>query len=966
MAPSGEKVESEPRPRPRRLGEAELLDLIREVSAELHGGRTAPAIGPDTRLTDELGLDSLGRLELLTRIERRIGGGLGEERALAAETPRELLAAALAAAAPERTAAETAAVGRETAPDAQARPIAVEAPPAGLATLAAAFAWHARRWPERVHLTLEEAGAATPLTYGALEAAARRAAAGLVAAGVARGDSVALMLPTSIDFFMSFLGTWLCGAVPVPIYPPFRPSQIEEHLRRQARVLDNARATLLVASPETARAARWLRAALPRLRRVVTGAELAAAAGGAPPPPPFEPGPDDVALVQYTSGSTGDPKGVVLTHGNLLANVRAVGEAMRIVPDDVAVSWLPLYHDMGLIGTWLGSLYHACRLVAMSPTRFLASPRAWLWAIHHHRGTLTAAPAFGYEICATRIADADLEGLDLSSWRVALNGSEPVSARGIERFARRFAPYGFRPEAMMPVYGLAENTLALTFPPLGRGPRVDRVQRAPFERDGQALPAPQRDGGGGGDGDRAATLSFVSCGRPLPRNDVRVVGDGGRELPERQSGEVQFRGPSATRGYLRNERATRALRDGDWRRTGDVGYFAGGELHVTGRIKDVIIRAGRHVFPYELEEVVAAVPGVRRGGVAVFAAPAPAAAPDGGRADSERLVVVAETRLADAAARDDLRARIAGAAAAVVGAAPDDIVLAPPRAVPKTSSGKTRRAACRARYLGGELGAEPSPRRQALALAARAALPLTRRAARGAHAVAYAAWFWTCYALLAVPAWTLAVTVPGERARWRAVAAVIRAFFAATGIPVSLEAGAALRARPCVVVLNHASFIDAIALVAVLPPGFSFVAKSELLRRPLLPRALRRLGVLFVERFDARRSVEDAARLEDPLHEDRSLVAFPEGTDRRGPGVYPFHLGAFLAAARAGVPVVPGTITGTRAVLPSDRWFPRRARIDVALLPPMRAESASWRAAVDLRDRARAAIVEALREAPIG
>jgi acyl-CoA synthetase (AMP-forming)/AMP-acid ligase II len=234
-----------------------------------------------------------------------------------------------------------------------------------------------------------------------------------------------------------------------------------------------------------------------------------------------------VALVQYTSGSTGDPKGVVLTHGNLLANVRAIGEAMRIVPDDVAVSWLPLYHDMGLIGTWLGSLYHGCRLVAMSPTRFLASPRAWLSAIHRHRGTLTAAPAFGYEICATRIADADLEGLDLSSWRVALNGSEPVSPRGLELFAQRFARYGFRPEAMTPVYGLAENALALTFPPLGRGPRVDRVQRAPFERDGRALPAP--DGGSGDDGgEPAGALSFVSCGRPLPGNEVRVVGGDGR------------------------------------------------------------------------------------------------------------------------------------------------------------------------------------------------------------------------------------------------------------------------------------------------------------------------------------------------------------------------------------------------------------------------------------------------------
>jgi acyl-CoA synthetase (AMP-forming)/AMP-acid ligase II len=389
----------------------------------------------------------------------------------------------------------------------------------------------------------------------------------------------------------------------VPIYPPFRASQLEDHLRRQALILENARAGLLVATPATARPGRWLRSALPGLREVVTVAELVRAAPEGPAR--RAPAPSDVALVQYTSGSTGDPKGVVLTHANLIANVRAFGAAAEARTSDVFVSWLPLYHDMGLIGAWFGSLYHACRLVVMPPTRFLARPHEWLWALDRHRGTLSAAPNFAYEICASRIADADVEGLDLSAWRIASNGAEPVNPATLERFAARFGRHGFRREAMTPVYGLAECTVGLCFPPVGRGPRLDRIARAPFEREGRAEPAGP---------DAADAVVHVSVGRPLGGHEVRVVDGAGHELPDRREGDIQFRGPSSTSGYLRNPRATAALTapGGGWLESGDRGYVADGELYVSGRRKDVIIRAGRHVFPYELEEVVGAIPGVRR------------------------------------------------------------------------------------------------------------------------------------------------------------------------------------------------------------------------------------------------------------------------------------------------------------------------------------------------------------------
>src|SRR6202158_1119513 len=222
----------------------------------------------------------------------------------------------------------------------------------------------------------------------------------------------------------------------------------------------------------------------------------------------------DIALLQYTSGSTGDPKGVILTHANLLANMRAIGEALQMGPGDVGVSWLPLYHDMGLIGAWLTLLHYGMPLAVMSPLAFLTRPERWLWAFHKHRGTIAAAPNFAYELCVRKIADKDIEGLDLSSWRVAMNGAEPVNPETMERFAERFARHGFRREAQLPVYGLAEATLAVTVPPLNRGALVDRIERETFTAHGQAVPAKSGE---------TPVISFVSSGRVLSGHQVRVV-----------------------------------------------------------------------------------------------------------------------------------------------------------------------------------------------------------------------------------------------------------------------------------------------------------------------------------------------------------------------------------------------------------------------------------------------------------
>ena len=542
------------------------------------------------------------------------------------------------------------------------------------------------------------------------EARLARSPAGLVARGVEAGESVALMLPTSRAYFATFFGILLAGAVPVPIYPPARPAQLEDHLRRQSLILENAQAVMLVTVPEALRIAKLLRSSVESLRAVVSASELPAVS---PDEARAVLHADDLALLQYTSGSTGSPKGVMLTHANLLANIRAMGEAAAVVSTDVFVSWLPLYHDMGLIGAWLGSLYHGIPLVVMSPMSFLARPDRWLRTISDVHGTLSAAPNFGYELCLTKIDDARLEGLDLSSWRLAFNGAEPVRPETIERFAARFAPYGLRREAIAPVYGLAEASVGLAFPPVGRPPVIDLVAREPLLRSGRARPA---------DSDDPNPLRLVACGRAIPRHEIRVVDTTGDQLGERQEGCIEFRGPSATSGYFRNPDATRRLLHHGWLDTGDLGYVAGGDLFVTGRVKDLVIRAGRNLHPDELEGAVGDLAGVRRGRVAVFGVT------DRERA-TERLIVLAETRESDRAARAALRDRIVGVTIDLLGTPPDDVVLARPGAVLKTSSGKIRRAASRDAYEHGELdGTRGPPWLQLLRFAGSSAAPRFRRA----------------------------------------------------------------------------------------------------------------------------------------------------------------------------------------------------------------------------------------------
>jgi acyl carrier protein len=910
----------------------------------LRPARRAAAVTLDSSLERDLGLDSLARVELLARLESRFHMALPETVLTSAETPRDLLRALSAAEAPRAPVAE---VEARTIPAREAEPA-----PETIKTLIDMLAWHAQHHPDRPHVRVLNNHGDETLTCGELLHESQRIAAGLQTLGILPGQSVAIMLPTSRDYFVSFFGVLLAGAVPVPIYPPARPSQVEDHVRRHTAILDNALASLLITVPEAKPVARLLRARLQRLARVCTVDELNADASGFRAPLI---GAADTALMQYTSGSTGNPKGVVLTHANLLANIRAVGEGVRADPTDVFVSWLPLYHDMGLIGAWLATLYHAVPLVVMSPLAFLLHPSRWLWAIHRHRGTLSASPNFGYELCLRRITDEEIEGLDLSSLRVAFNGAEAVSPVTLDRFCQRFQRYGFRREAMMPVYGLAECAVGLTFPPLYRGPLIDHVQRDPFVTTRRALKAAPTDD---------SALRFVACGQPLAGYEIRIVDASGRELPEREEGRVQFRGPSTTSGYFRNPEATRKLFVQDWLDSGDLGYVAEGDVFITGRTKDIIIHAGRNIYPDELEEAVGDLPGIRKGRVAVFGSPDPSSG-------TERLVVMAETREADASARAALTTRINALALKLTGTAPDDVHLAPPQTILKTSSGKLRRAASRALYEKGAVGhAQPPLAWQFLRLLAGSVAPRARAILSRAGTALYAAYVWAAFGLMAPVVWALVMALPKPNTRWRALRAGARLFARACGVPIMVQGLKNLPAadRPSVIVVNHASYLDGYALIAALPHPVSFVAKAEFQEAPLIGPFLRRIGCVFVERFDRQRGIADARRLVSAARAGQWMLFFPEGTFTRAPGLLPFHLGAFIAAAEARLAVVPITLRGTRSMLRDGSWLPRRGTVTVTIGRPVdpaafQAEAPdNWSLALRLRADARSEILRTCRE----
>jgi fatty-acyl-CoA synthase len=505
-----------------------------------------------------------------------------------------------------------------------------------------------------------------------IAAEAERRGAHLAARGLKKGDRLAMVVPDGEEFVLSFLGALFAGVVPVPIFPQLTFKNIDGYHDTVAHIARASGAGMLLTTASTRPYLEPVLPRVPSLQSIATVDELAGDAGKLD----VQVGAGDLAFLQFTSGSTSRPKGVMVTHGNLAANSAAfmLDGLARDSAVDKGVSWLPLFHDMGLIGFVVGPLFTNIPCVFLPTATFVRAPRIWLDKIHEHRGTITYAPNFAYALVAKRLKDKDVEGLDLSCLRIAGCGAEPIQARALRDFAARLAPAGFDPRAFVPSYGMAEATLAITFMPRREGVRTD-----------------------GGD---TGTKELVDCGRVFPEHEIAIVDEAGARLGDRQIGQIVTRGPSVTPGYFQEPELTAqtykalpgdAPGEAPWLFTGDLGYMVGDRLFVCGRLKDVIIVRGRNYYPSDIEWAVGELPGVRRGNVVAFGVDV---------AGEEQLVVCCEGAAADAL---PLREATATCVAEQFGLTVHEVVVAPLASLPRTSSGKPQRRKTRQMYVDGTL-----------------------------------------------------------------------------------------------------------------------------------------------------------------------------------------------------------------------------------------------------------------------
>jgi len=533
----------------------------------------------------------------------------------------------------------------------------------GFDTIAQAIADIGGHFPENGYTFQDMTGAETRYTFPEIERATAIRAAAIQSMGLKQGDRLGLIIIEPEDFVLTFLAAMRVGVIPVPLYPPLSLGNLDAYADRTANILDASGATVLIVSPRLQNLL-WSQVdKVSGLKRLVVADKLGDVED-APVYPEISPG--DIAFLQYTSGSTADPKGVIVTHANLVANIECIVLGLNLSPhDDTGVSWLPLYHDMGLIGFVLVTIYRGVNTVFIPTVRFIRRPWAWLDTVHRHRGTISFAPNFAYALVTRKCTPERMADWDLSCVKAFGCGAEPIHPETMEAFTQQFAEHCGLPEsAILPAYGMAEFTLCVSMKPLAERFRVHGEN--------------------------------IACGGGFPDHEIAVFSEDGRRLGEDEEGELCLRGPSVSPGYFQDPERTAATFHGGWLHTGDLGYLHDGQVHVTGRIKDLVILNGRNLHPQSIEWVAAEVEGVRKGNVVAFSRP---------DEHSEALVIAMETRAEDAEA---LTKAVKKAVSRSLGVTVAEVVCLPPGALPKTSSGKLQRRKTREHYLEARLGTEGS------------------------------------------------------------------------------------------------------------------------------------------------------------------------------------------------------------------------------------------------------------------
>ena len=516
---------------------------------------------------------------------------------------------------------------------------------------------------------------------------AKAAQALFEARGLGPGDHAVLILPTGGELVSSYFGVMLAGGVPaLAAAPSNRISDHAVYLGYVGKLLGNAGARFVLGDDEVVEILSGAPNGTLGGASVLSTRELGA--GGAVPAT-VAADPDSVATIQYSSGTTGDPKGVMLSHRAMLNYMRLLRDGVGLRSEDVSVNWAPLYHDMGLFGAFLLPLLCGCPTVLIPTMDFLRAPALWLWALHGYRGSVSWASNFAYSLCAQRIEDDEIEGLDLSSWRIAFNASEPVLAPTVAAFAKRFGRYGYRPEAMTAAWGLAETVMVCTAHPVGEVPRVDRIDRRRLATESVAQPT---DGEG---------VSLVATGQALPNVEIEIREvETGARLPDRHVGEIWLRSNCLFEGYKNDPELTARVYVDGWLDSGDRGYLAGDDLFFVAREKDLIVVGGEKYAPHDVEMAINRVDGVREGCAVAFGVV-------NEQSGTEELGAVVETRVEGAEALVDLRRAVRLEVARTIGLGIRHLHLVPPGGIDKTTSGKLARRSTRARYpevFGGEHG----------------------------------------------------------------------------------------------------------------------------------------------------------------------------------------------------------------------------------------------------------------------
>jgi fatty-acyl-CoA synthase len=521
------------------------------------------------------------------------------------------------------------------------------------------------------------------LEYRTLKERAISGARRLLSLDLKKGDRVALIAETSVGFVEAFFACQYAGLVAVPLAIPMGIGQRASYIVKLKGLISSCAPAAIISSDE------WVPL-------------ISSATENAPPPHILsnaefnalperdialtKPSADDIAYLQYTSGSTRFPRGVIITQRSVMANLQVIShDGIKLRAGDRCVSWLPFYHDMGLVGFLLTPVATQLSVDYLRTQDFAMRPLQWLKLIDKNRGTVTVAPPFGYDLCLRRSNMNELAGLDLSSWRVAGVGAEPIPAELLKQFGEHFSDLNFDPDAFMPCYGLAENTLAVSFSEENAGAQIHEIDREVLEYEGRAV-APGKN--------TLATSSFVNCGKALPGHRIDIRSENGSVLPEHQVGHIYIAGPSLMNGYFRDDVSQQMIKASGWMDTGDLGYLSGGNLYVTGRKKDLIIIRGRNIWPQDIEYVAEAEPEIHAGDAIAFVTEE--------HGEGARIILQIQCRIGSEERREQIVHSLSASIQSEFGVAVD-IELLPPHSIPRTSSGKPARAEAKKRWLSAAL-----------------------------------------------------------------------------------------------------------------------------------------------------------------------------------------------------------------------------------------------------------------------